>query len=80
MKLISAADAARLVQSNFTIVISGSGGGHAVPDAPLAEIETRFLAEGQPRDLTSAMWSASATARPAKAPTISAMKACSSAA
>ena len=40
MKLISAADAAKLVQSNFTVVISGSGGGHAVPEAPLAEIET----------------------------------------
>ena len=34
------------------MLISGSGGGHAVPEAPLAEIETRFLADGQPRDLT----------------------------
>jgi propionate CoA-transferase len=52
MKLISAAEAAKLVQSNFTVLISGSGGGHAVPEAPLAEIEKRFLADGQPRDLT----------------------------
>jgi propionate CoA-transferase len=52
MKLISAAEAAKLVQSNHTLLISGSGGGHAVPEAPLAEIEKRFLADGQPRDLT----------------------------
>ena len=49
MKLISAVDAAKLVQSRFTVLISGSGGGHAVPEAPLAAIETRFLAEGPPR-------------------------------
>ena len=52
MKVISAADAARLVQNGAHIVISGSGGGHAVPEAPLAAIEARFLAERLPRDLT----------------------------
>jgi propionate CoA-transferase len=52
MKVISAAEAAKLVKSGDTLVISGSGGGHAVPETPLAAIEQRFLAEGQPRDLT----------------------------
>src|SRR5262245_35001794 len=52
MKIISAADAARLVQNGASVVISGSGGGHAVPEAPLAAIEARFLAERLPRDLT----------------------------
>ncbi len=52
MKVISAADAAKLVKSGDALVISGSGGGHAVPEVPLAAIEARFLAEGQPRDLT----------------------------
>jgi propionate CoA-transferase len=52
MKIISASDAAKLVESGHHVLISGSGGGHAVPEAPLAEIETRFLREGLPRDLT----------------------------
>lgn len=52
MKIISATDAAKLVPTGATIVISGSGGGHAVPDTPLAAIEERFLKEGAPRDLT----------------------------
>ncbi len=52
MKVISAAEAAKLVKSGDSLVISGSGGGHAVPETPLAAIEHRFLAEGQPRDLT----------------------------
>jgi propionate CoA-transferase len=51
MKIITAAAAAKLVQSNWSVLVSGSGGGHAVPEAPLAEIETRFLAEDAPRDL-----------------------------
>src|SRR5262249_7327277 len=50
MKLISAADAARLVRSGSTVVASGSGGGHAVPEALLAALEERFLAQGPPRD------------------------------
>jgi propionate CoA-transferase len=52
MKVISAADAARLIQNGAHVVISGSGGGHAVPEAALAAIEARFLAERLPRDLT----------------------------
>ena len=51
MKIISAVEAAQLVRSGNSIVISGSGGGHAVPESVLAAIEQRFLESGQPRDL-----------------------------
>ena len=52
MKVTTAAGAAKLVRNGWTVLISGSGGGHAVPEAPLAEVEGRFLAEGSPRDLS----------------------------
>jgi propionate CoA-transferase len=51
MKIVSAVDAARLLNSGDSIVVSGSGAGHAIPEAVLAEIENRFLAEGAPKDL-----------------------------
>jgi propionate CoA-transferase len=51
MKIVSAADAARLLKPGDNVVVSGSGAGHAIPEAVLAEIENRFLAEGAPRDL-----------------------------
>jgi propionate CoA-transferase len=51
MQLISAADAARLLRSGASVIVSGSGGGHAIPEAILEAVEARFLAEGQPRDL-----------------------------
>jgi propionate CoA-transferase len=53
MEKISADDAARLIQDGDAILISGSGGGHAVPEALLCAVERRFLAEGAPRRLTS---------------------------
>jgi propionate CoA-transferase len=53
MDKITADEAARLVEDGDAILISGSGGGHAVPEALLAAVERRFLAEGQPRGLTS---------------------------
>ena len=53
MRVVSADEAAQLVESNDTIVIGGSGGGHAVPEALIAAIEKRFLAEGLPRHITS---------------------------
>lgn len=51
MKVVSAKEAAGLIQNGQCIVVSGSGGGHAVPEAVLVEIEDRFLAENEPRDL-----------------------------
>jgi len=53
MEKITADDAARLIEDGDAIMISGSGGGHAVPEALLAAVERRFLAEGRPRGLTS---------------------------
>jgi propionate CoA-transferase len=52
MKLVSASEAARLIRSGQCVVASGSGGGHAIPEAILAAVEQRFLAEGLPRDLS----------------------------
>lgn len=53
MEKITADEAANLIQDGDAILISGSGGGHAVPEALLAAVERRFLAEGRPRGLTS---------------------------
>jgi len=52
MKLISASDAARLVSSDANVLVSGSGGGHGVPEAVIEAIEQRFLTDGSPRGLT----------------------------
>jgi propionate CoA-transferase len=52
MQLISASDAARLIPSNASVLVSGSGGGHGVPESVLEAIEARFLSEKLPRDLT----------------------------
>src|SRR4249919_3042772 len=53
MEKITADEAARLVEDGDSILISGSGGGHSVPEALLAAVERRFLAEAKPRGLTS---------------------------
>jgi propionate CoA-transferase len=53
MEKITAQQAAALVEDGDAILISGSGGGHSVPEALLAAVEARFLAEQSPRGLTS---------------------------
>jgi propionate CoA-transferase len=53
MEKITADEAARLVEDGDAILISGSGGGHAVPEALLAAVERRFIADGKPQRLTS---------------------------
>jgi propionate CoA-transferase len=53
MKVVTADEAARHVRSGDTLLIGGSGGGHAVPEALIAAIERRFLAAGEPRSITS---------------------------
>jgi len=53
MEKITADEAARLVQDGDAILISGSGGGHSVPEGLLAAVERRFLAEGKPLGITS---------------------------
>ncbi|AEA62648.1 acyl CoA:acetate/3-ketoacid CoA transferase [Burkholderia gladioli] len=53
MERISAAEAAALVHDGDAVVISGSGGGHSVPEALLAALEARWLDAAQPRGITS---------------------------
>jgi propionate CoA-transferase len=53
MEKITADEAAQLIQDGDAILISGSGGGHSVPEALLAAVERRFLAEERPRGITS---------------------------
>ncbi len=53
MEKITANEAAALIEDGDAILISGSGGGHSVPEALLAAVEQRFLSEGKPRGLTS---------------------------
>lgn len=53
MRRVTAEDAAALVRDGDTLLIGGSGGGHAVPDALLAALGQRFRATGAPRALTA---------------------------
>jgi propionate CoA-transferase len=52
MKVVSAEIAASLLKSGDTLLIGGSGGGHAVPEALLVAVEQRFLAEGLPKAIS----------------------------
>lgn len=52
MKLISAEEAAKLVRDGDSILVSGSGGGHAIPEHVLEAIEKRHLETGSPKALT----------------------------
>ncbi len=52
MRVVSAAEAAALVHDGDTLVIGGSGGGHAVPERLIVAVEERFLASGHPRGIT----------------------------
>src|SRR5947208_663176 len=53
MEKITANEAAALIEDGDAILISGSGGGHAVPETLLAAVERRVLSKGKPRGLTS---------------------------
>ena len=53
MKQITATQAAALLQDGDTLLIGGSGGGHAVPDALLAAVGERFRTTGEPRGITA---------------------------
>jgi propionate CoA-transferase len=52
-KVIDVRDAVGLVRDGSTIVIGGSGAGHALPQRFIDELATVFEAEGRPRDLTT---------------------------
>ncbi|MDF3038415.1 MAG: coenzyme transferase family protein [Thermomicrobiales bacterium] len=53
MRVVAADDAVRLVHDGDTVLIGGSGGGHAVPEALIVALERRFLNEGHPKGITS---------------------------
>ncbi|MGG5885706.1 acyl CoA:acetate/3-ketoacid CoA transferase [Falsiroseomonas sp. HC035] len=53
MRRITAQQAASLVRDGDTLLIGGSGGGHAVPDALLEALGNRFRETSAPRGLTA---------------------------
>jgi len=53
MRQLTAAQAAALLRDGDTLVVGGSGGGHAVPDALLQAVGERFAATGAPRGITA---------------------------
>jgi propionate CoA-transferase len=52
-KLITVRQAVDLVRDGTTLVIGGSGAGHALPQRFIDELAAVFRAEGRPRDLTT---------------------------
>ncbi len=53
MRRVTADEAVKVIRSGDTVLVGGSGGGHAVPEALMAALERRFLAAGEPRGITS---------------------------
>ncbi|MDH0747850.1 acyl CoA:acetate/3-ketoacid CoA transferase [Pseudomonas sp. GD03842] len=53
MKILNADQAIALINDNDTLIIGGSGSGHAIPETLIEALERRYLAEGSPRQLTS---------------------------
>jgi propionate CoA-transferase len=52
-KVIDVRDAVGLVRDGATVVIGGSGAGHALPQRFIDELAAVFASEGRPRDLTT---------------------------
>ncbi len=50
--IITAEEAAQIVQNGDTLVIGGSGAGHAIPEMLIEALGRRFRSTLQPRDLT----------------------------
>jgi propionate CoA-transferase len=53
VRRVTADEAVKVIRSGDTLVVGGSCGGHAVPEALMAALGRRFLAEGEPRDITA---------------------------
>lgn len=53
MRILTADEAANLIKEHDTLIIGGSGSGHAVPETLIEALERRFIEQGQPRQLTS---------------------------
>lgn len=52
MRILEAGEAVRAVTSGATVVIGGSGGGHAVPEALIRALETNYLETAEPAGIT----------------------------
>ena len=52
MKVVSFEKAVSLIEDGDTLLIGGSGGGHAVPEKLIVSLKERYLSSGEPRDLT----------------------------
>ena len=52
-KVITVREAVGLVKDGSTVLIGGSGAGHALPQRFIDELAAVFTAEGRPRDLTT---------------------------
>lgn len=52
MRVIPVDEAVGLVRDSDTVLIGGSGGGHAVPEGLIVALKHRFLDEGRPHDIT----------------------------
>jgi propionate CoA-transferase len=53
MQILTADQAASLLKDGDTLMLGGSGSGHAVPESLIEALERRFLAQGAPRRITS---------------------------
>ncbi|MFZ0015620.1 MAG: CoA-transferase [Acidimicrobiia bacterium] len=53
MRLVSAAEAVRAVPNGSTVIVGGSGAGHALPQMFIDTLAEVFRSEGSPRDLTT---------------------------
>ncbi len=52
MKVVSFAEAVSYIKDQDTLLIGGSGGGHAVPEALIVALEERYLHENSPRNIS----------------------------
>lgn len=53
MRLLTAEEAVRAVPDGATVIVGGSGAGHALPQLFIDTLAEVFTAEGKPRDLTT---------------------------
>ena len=52
MKVVTFEEAVSYIHDKDTLMIGGSGGGHAVPEALIVALEERYLRDGSPRQIT----------------------------
>ena len=52
-RFVEAGDAVRLIRDGATVIVGGSGAGHAVPQKFIDTLAAVYTAEGHPRDLTT---------------------------